>query len=577
MEQPWQQPPEPDTDAENLPLAGLLAELLASSQTSNEAAPESSGFSFTEQDSFCLTGSASQPPAEAPDLLRALDGAENSRREAESAGLSGLLLARLLDQPSPGAMDASGELKQEAPAAITVTGDSIQPLQPDSRPPEMAAPSGVADRTGASQPPESLELPVSAESTEIGPSAAEELVIEPPLHATPPPAPAPGEEREPPDRGSGTGTVAPECDALPAEPAGEDATAASAREQSLAPPQSGPSPQPLPASRAGASPEPAPEFARGGVLAPGPVSLSPSAPSPALQHPFEDDEDFELVDAERAERMVDRLLDAARSVFQSAPAAPPLSAGPPAPPSSAETAAQSAERESVSRGWPAAGPEAPQEETELAALADGRRPEEQAPEASPIPPAVALMALGLPERLRARLESIGNLDQALLGRPPLAPAPEQGPRLLLFRVGGQSCALHMEHIREVERVGRVTAVPGAPGFVKGLIQLRGEILPLLDLGALLGLTGEPAMAARLIVAQAGPAEPPVALMVEELNGLAPLREESVAPAWQPGLYRGSIEHRGRSEISDRTSILALHASIPAAAAGESGKGFAIVA
>lgn len=548
MEQPWQQPPEPDTDAEDLPLAGLLAELLASSQTSGEAAPESSGFSFTEEDPFSLTGPASQPPAEAPDLLRALDGAENSRREAESAGLSGLLLARLLDQPSAGAMDASGELEHEEPAAIAETGDSIHPPQPDSRPPEMAAPGGAADRTGASRPPESLELPVSVESTEIGVSSAEELVMEPPLHATPPPPPAPGEEREPPDRGSGTGTVAPECDALPAEPAGEDAAAASAGELPLAPPQTGPAPQPLPASRASASPEPAPEFARGGVLVPGPVSPSPSAPSPALQHPFEDGDDFELVDAEQAERMVDRLLDAARSVFQSAPAAPPVSAETAAPPCPTGAAARSAEREAVSHGSPAAGPEARQEEAGLAAPVDGRRPEEQAPDASPIPPAAALMALGLPERLRARLEAIGNLDQALLGRPPLAPAPEQGPRLLLFRVGGQSCALPMEHIREVERVGRVTPVPGAPGFVKGLIQLRGEILPLLDLGALLGLTGEPAMAARLIVAQAGPAEPPVALMVEELNGLAPLREETVAPARQPGLYRGSIEHRGRQVL-----------------------------
>lgn len=548
MEQPWQQPPEPDTDAENLPLAGLLAELLASSQTPDEAAPESSGLSFTEQDPFCLPDPASQPPAEAPGLLRALDGAERERREAESGGFPDLLLARLLDQPSAGPMDASGELEPEEPAAATETGQSIQPPQQDSRPPEMAAPGGAADRTGASQPPESPELPVCVESTEIGVSAAEELVMEPPLHATAPPAPAPDEEGEPPDRGSGTGTVAPECDALPAEPAGEDAAAASAGELPLAALQSGPAPQPLPASRPGALLATAPELAPGEVVMPGAASIAPAAPPAGPQCYMEDGDDFELVDAEQAEKMVDRLLDAARSVFQSAPAAPPLRAEPAAPPSSTEAAARSAEREAVSHGSPAAGPEARQEEAGLAAPVDGRRPEEQAPDASPIPPAAALMALGLPERLRARLEAIGNLDQALLGRSALAPAPEQGPRLLLFRVGGQSCALHMEHIREVERLGRVTAVPGAPGFVKGLIQLRGEILPLLDLGALLGLAGEPAMAGRLIVAQAGPAEPPVALMVEELNGLAPLREESVAPARQPGLYRGSIEHRGRQVL-----------------------------
>lgn len=154
------------------------------------------------------------------------------------------------------------------------------------------------------------------------------------------------------------------------------------------------------------------------------------------------------------------------------------------------------------------------------------------------------MALGLPERLRARLESLGDVEQILQGQKALEPALEQKPRLLVFRAGGESYALSMECVREVERVSRVTPVPGAPEFVRGLVNLRGEILPLLDLAALFGQKAEPP-APRLIVAQASSADPLVALLVEELNGLAPFHEDGVEPPPQPGRLRGSLEHRGR--------------------------------
>jgi chemotaxis signal transduction protein len=280
-------------------------------------------------------------------------------------------------------------------------------------------------------------------------------------------------------------------------------------------------------------PPPSPEFASLEASLPAfPAAAAPWPARSASEEPASDEDDFELVDAEQAERMLDRLIDAARSVIRSSlPAMQATSAGAEAPRAQQEPPALSAPP-----GAPV--PEQP-------APARRELAEEGRGDVSPIPPAAALMALGLPERLRTRLESIGDLDQLLKSRSALAPAPEQGPRLLVFRAGGEYYGLHMEHVREVERVGRVTAVPGAPAFVKGLVNLRGEILPLPDLGALLGHAAAPEAAGRLVVAQAAPDEPPVALLVEELNGLAPLREESVAPAPRPGISRGAIEHRGR--------------------------------
>ena len=47
--------------------------------------------------------------------------------------------------------------------------------------------------------------------------------------------------------------------------------------------------------------------------------------------------------------------------------------------------------------------------------------------------------------------------------------------------------LESEVVREVARAPRATPVPQAPSWVQGLINIRGEIVPLLDTAALLGL------------------------------------------------------------------------------------------
>jgi purine-binding chemotaxis protein CheW len=47
-------------------------------------------------------------------------------------------------------------------------------------------------------------------------------------------------------------------------------------------------------------------------------------------------------------------------------------------------------------------------------------------------------------------------------------------------------AVPVSSVREVIRVGRLTPIPGAPPAVVGITNVRGEILPVLDAGALLG-------------------------------------------------------------------------------------------
>ncbi len=63
-----------------------------------------------------------------------------------------------------------------------------------------------------------------------------------------------------------------------------------------------------------------------------------------------------------------------------------------------------------------------------------------------------------------------------------AEAEEAGARLLLFGVHGRVYACEIGEVREIIPFRRITRLPGAPAHVLGLINLRGSVVTVLDLG-----------------------------------------------------------------------------------------------
>ena len=56
-----------------------------------------------------------------------------------------------------------------------------------------------------------------------------------------------------------------------------------------------------------------------------------------------------------------------------------------------------------------------------------------------------------------------------------------------FEVGGQVYAIDVSQIREVVHWQAVTPLPNAPTLIEGVIDLRGSVVPVVDLGRALGL------------------------------------------------------------------------------------------
>ncbi len=89
------------------------------------------------------------------------------------------------------------------------------------------------------------------------------------------------------------------------------------------------------------------------------------------------------------------------------------------------------------------------------------------------------------------------------------------PRLLLFGVAGRVCACELDAIREIVPYRHATRLPGAPPFVTGLINLRGSILTVIDLGVRLG--GSPVDPAKGSIVLAEHGTRVIGLGVDELR------------------------------------------------------------
>ncbi len=84
-------------------------------------------------------------------------------------------------------------------------------------------------------------------------------------------------------------------------------------------------------------------------------------------------------------------------------------------------------------------------------------------------------------------------------------APDDTPILhVVFKVGDAEYVLPTATVVQIESYGGATAVPGAPSFVTGIVQIRGRVVPLVDLRARFRLP--PAVATidtRIVVGQVG--------------------------------------------------------------------------
>ena len=110
------------------------------------------------------------------------------------------------------------------------------------------------------------------------------------------------------------------------------------------------------------------------------------------------------------------------------------------------------------------------------------------------------------------------------------PVGERSQReVLVFDLGGRRYGLPAADVRELVRAVAIVPLPGAPSVVEGVINVRGRVVPVLDVRARLRLPAKPVEPAdHLVVARAG--ERLVALRVDRATDLVRLDAADVEEA-----------------------------------------------
>lgn len=124
-------------------------------------------------------------------------------------------------------------------------------------------------------------------------------------------------------------------------------------------------------------------------------------------------------------------------------------------------------------------------------------------------------------------------------------------RWIGFQVAGQSFGVEVLAVLEVQRISEITPAPGAAPELLGAINLRGQIVPVLDLGQRLGFARrEPTPASRMIVVDYK--GQPVGLCVDGVSEVVTAKVSSVERAPRlggridAGWIQGVLRHKGEA-------------------------------
>jgi purine-binding chemotaxis protein CheW len=88
-----------------------------------------------------------------------------------------------------------------------------------------------------------------------------------------------------------------------------------------------------------------------------------------------------------------------------------------------------------------------------------------------------------------------------------------------FRAGHQRYALPIERVREIQKIVAFADIPDENAMVIGMVDIRGEIVPVVDVRSLLGLPVQPyTLETPMVVVSS--ASGPVALVVDAVDAVA---------------------------------------------------------
>jgi purine-binding chemotaxis protein CheW len=127
-------------------------------------------------------------------------------------------------------------------------------------------------------------------------------------------------------------------------------------------------------------------------------------------------------------------------------------------------------------------------------------------------------------------------------------------KVIVFRLQNEEYGVEVQQVKSIERLDHITRIPKTPKFIRGVINLRGIVTPIIDLRERFDLEQtENTEGSRIIVVAVNDLE--VGLIVDSANDVIDIPLNAIEP---PPKVVGGVEAvylRGVAKLQDRLLIL----------------------
>ncbi len=127
-------------------------------------------------------------------------------------------------------------------------------------------------------------------------------------------------------------------------------------------------------------------------------------------------------------------------------------------------------------------------------------------------------------------------------------------QLVVFQLGAELYGVDIARVHEIIRLQSITRVPRAPSFVEGVINLRGKVIPVVDLRRRFGLpTSEHTRATRTVVVEIG--DQVVGIIVDSVSEVLRVSTSTIEPPSPVVAGIDSEYLQGIAKLPERLVIL----------------------
>lgn len=128
-------------------------------------------------------------------------------------------------------------------------------------------------------------------------------------------------------------------------------------------------------------------------------------------------------------------------------------------------------------------------------------------------------------------------------------------KFLTLELHNESYAIDVLKVREIIRLQKITPVQQMPQHIRGVINLRGRVIPVIDPRVLFSLPFETTERSCIVVVQVGARRIPMGLIVDAVEEVVTFRAEDVEPVPEFGSRINTACLLGMAKINGRVNTL----------------------